>query len=128
MSEMTPSTELADSVRAVYAAMTAGDARQVEALYSLSPGAVFIGTSESEFWTDSAKHNADVRKYWTPGNVTVKAGDIHAVALGETGLTVDRPTFQLKDGTTFRLRLTFVWRREAGVWKVIHSHASIAAS
>ncbi len=126
MSAMTPSPELADRMRAVYAAMTAGDAQQVEALYSLAPGSVFVGTSAAEFWTDSAKHNADVRPYWKPGNVTVEAGDIQAVALGETGLTVDRPTFRLRDGTSFNLRLTLVWRREGGAWKVIHSHASVA--
>jgi hypothetical protein len=128
MNEMTPSPELADRMRSVYAAMTEGDPQRVEALYSLAPGAVFIGTSAAEFWTDSAKHNADVRPYWKPGNVTVEAGHIHALALGETGLTIDRPTFRLKDGTSFKLRLTLVWRRERGAWKVIHSHASVAAS
>jgi hypothetical protein len=122
------SSELADRMRAVYAAMTAGDAQRVEALYSLARGSVFIGTSEAEFWTDSAKHNADVRPHWKPGNVGVDAGEIHAVVMGETGLSVDRPTFRLRDGTSFKLRLTFVWRREAGEWKVIHSHASVAAS
>ena len=112
-------------MRAVYAAMTAGDAEQVEALYSLAPGAVFIGTSADEFWTDPVQHNLDVRPFWKPGNITVTAGPIHAIAFGESGLTVDRPTFRLADGTILTLRVTLVWRRERGQWKVVHSHASV---
>lgn len=125
MSEMKPSAELADRVRAVYAAMTAGDPDQVESMYSLTPGSVFIGTSKAEFWTDSAAHNVDVRPFWKPGNVSIEAGEIHGIQLGEVGMTIDRPKFRLRDGTVFRARLTFVWRQEQGVWKVIHSHASV---
>jgi hypothetical protein len=43
--------------------MGSGDADAVEAYYSLSPHAVFLGTDRSEFWTDSARHNREVRPH-----------------------------------------------------------------
>lgn len=125
---LAPSPDLVAQTRAVYAAMTAGSAPQVEALYSVAPGSVFIGTSAAEFWTDPVQHNLDVRPYWQPGNVTVTPGPILAVAQGDLGFSVDRPTFRLRDGTTLQLRVTFVWRREAGTWRVVHSHASVGAA
>jgi ketosteroid isomerase-like protein len=125
---LTPSPELVEQTRAVYAAMSAGSASQVEALYSLADGAEFIGTGPTEFWTDAQQHNVDVRPYWQPGTLTVTPGEILAVAQGDMGFSVDRPSFRLRDGTVLQLRLTFVWRREAGGWRVVHSHASIAAS
>ena len=124
---MRASPELSGRLHALYAAMTDGDAERVESLYSLAPGSLFIGTSGEEFWTDSARHNADVRPYWTPGNLTVTAGHVHAISIGDVGFTVDRPTMRLRDGTTFDLRLTLIWRREADGWRVIHSHASVAS-
>jgi hypothetical protein len=53
--EIRRSEELAGLVRGLYAAMGSGDADAVEAFYSLSGQAVFLGTDRAEFWTDSAR-------------------------------------------------------------------------
>lgn len=97
-STLQPSPDLAAHMRAVYAAMEAGDPDAVEALYSLADGTVFVGSSEDEFWTDSARHNADVRPLWQPGSVAIEPGDISA-SVGQ--LEAD------------------------GRWRVVHSHASV---
>jgi hypothetical protein len=59
--EIRRSQELAGVVRGLYAAMGSGDPDAVEAFYSLSRHAVFLGADGSEFWTDSARRNQDVR-------------------------------------------------------------------
>ena len=122
---LTPSTELADHTRQVYAAMQAGDPQAVEALYSLAPGSVFIGSDTAEFWTDSAQHNQDVRPYWQPGSMVIEPGEITACEMGDAGFTVDRPRISAA-GRTWELRISLVWHRESdGMWRVVHSHASV---
>jgi hypothetical protein len=48
-----------------------------------------------------------------------------ALAEGNAGWTIDRPILRLPDGTTLTLRLTLVWHLEDGIWRIVHSHASI---
>jgi hypothetical protein len=38
---------------------------------------------------------------------------------------VDRPTIELAGGERFETRLTFVFQREDGAWKVVHAHTSV---
>jgi ketosteroid isomerase-like protein len=121
------SDELRATVVALYGAMSSGDPGAVEAFYSLDALGVFVGTDEAEFWTDSARHNADVRRYFdgSSGALRWEAGDAIARVDGDLGWTVDRPTLILPDGSTIRPRVTLVWRREDHGWRVVHSHASI---
>jgi adenylate cyclase len=123
--EIRPSRELAGVVRALYAAMGSGDPDAVEAFYSLSPHAVFLGTDQVEFWTDSARHNQDVRPLWERAGNTVTPGELLAFECGDVGWTVDRPTIELAGGERFETRLTFVLHREDGAWKVVHAHTSV---
>ncbi|MGE0059773.1 MAG: nuclear transport factor 2 family protein [Dehalococcoidia bacterium] len=125
---MEPSAELRQTLVDLYAAMSSGSAEAVEAFYSLQAGSIFMGTDEAEFWTDSAKHNHDVRPFFdgSYGPTIWLAGDAHAFVEGDVGWTVDRPTL-LFGGETYRLRVSLVWHREVGAWRVVHSHASIGA-
>jgi hypothetical protein len=111
----------------LYEAMSSGDAGRVEAFYSLEPGCVFVGTDDSEFWTDSACHNADVRSYFdgSRGRLSWSAGEAIALEEESVGWTVDRPTISMPDGTSLRTRVTLVWHRQNDTWAVVHSHASV---
>jgi adenylate cyclase len=119
--------ELLEALHELYRAMSSGSADAVEALYSLDPLAVFVGTDDAEFWTDSARHNADVRPYFdgSSGVLSVEPGAGLARSDDSLGWTFDRPTMTLPDGTTISPRITFVWRREGASWRVVHSHASV---
>jgi ketosteroid isomerase-like protein len=119
--------QLAEVVAELYRAMSSGDAERVERFYSLDPLSVFVGTDDAEFWTDSHRHNAEVRPYfdgslgpfaWTPGEVIARSD-------GDLGWTIDRPILTAPDGTSIRPRVTLVWRREDAGWRVVHSHASL---
>jgi hypothetical protein len=126
---MQPDPELRATLLALYAAMSSGNAPSVEAFYSLASGSVFIGTDASEFWTDSARHNADVRPFFdgSLGTLRWPAGDALAYSEGNVGWTIDRPAIALPDGSTRLLRVTLVWHLEDGAWRVVQSHASAGA-
>jgi adenylate cyclase len=123
--EIRRSEELAGLVRGLYAAMGSGDADAVEAFYSLSGQAVFLGTDRAEFWTDSARHNRDVRPYWERAGNLLTPGELLAFECGEVGWMVDRPTIELATGERFETRLTFVFHREDGAWRIVHAHTSV---
>ncbi|MGE0229019.1 MAG: nuclear transport factor 2 family protein [Dehalococcoidia bacterium] len=112
----------------LYAAMSSGNAASVEAFYSLQADSVFIGTDASEYWTDSRRHNEDVRPFFdgAHGRYSWHPGDALALVEGSVGWTVDRPAVVTPDGETLPARVTLVWHREDdGVWRVVHSHASL---
>ena len=124
---MEPSEELRATLLRLYEAMSSGNAGFVEAFYSLQPGSVFMGSDAAEVWTDSAQHNADVRRFFD-GSLGINrwlSAEALAMVEGTTGWTIDQPTVVLGDGTEFALRLTLIWHREATEWKVVHSHASV---
>lgn len=125
---MEPSAELRQTLIDLYAAMSSGSAEAVEAFYSLQPGSIFIGTDDAEFWTDSAKHNHDVRPFFdgSYGPTSWQAGDAYALVEGDVGWTVDRPALHI-GGEEYRLRVSLVWHREGDSWRVVHSHASVGA-
>jgi ketosteroid isomerase-like protein len=127
MHVMHGSNELRATVIALYEAMSSGDAAAVEAFYSLNALGVFVGTDEAEFWTDSVRHNADVRRYFdgSSGELRWEPGDPFARVDGNTGWSIDRPNLVLPDGSTIRPRVTLVWHRQEDGWRVVHSHASI---
>ena len=124
---METSDELRSRLLSLYAAMSSGDADAVEAHYSLHPGTVFVGTDMFEFWTDSAQHNVEVRRFFDGSHGVLKwqATDALALREGTTGWTFDRPNLQLPSGVIMGLRLTLVWHLEGSEWKVVHSHASV---
>ena len=123
--EIRRSDELAGLVRELYTAMGSGDADAVEVFYSLRPEAVFLGTDEAEFWTDSVRHNQEVRPYWERAGNVVTPGELLAYECGDVGWTVDRPTIELASGERFPTRLTFVFHREEGAWRIVHAHTSV---
>lgn len=127
---MEPSSELREKLLALYDAMSSGDADAVEAFYSLEAGGVFVGTDASEFWTDAHQHNADVRPFFDGayGRFEFRADNPLALTEGTVGWTIDRPSIRLPDGSTLATRLTLVWRREDGTWRVVHSHISMGAN
>jgi hypothetical protein len=123
-----PSQELLHALQALYIAMSSGNHHFVESFYSLQDGGVFLGTDESEYWTDASRHNADVRSFfdgsegrsaWATGPEPV------ARCEGSVGWTVDRPTIRLPSGERIQARVTLIWHREGDAWRIVHSHASI---
>jgi SnoaL-like domain len=43
----------------------------------------------------------------------------------DVGWVIDQPTIRLHDGRAVQLRVTSIFRREDGDWKLVHQHSSI---
>lgn len=123
---MERSSELEAVAEDLLAAMSSGSAQAVEAFYSLDPLGVFVGTDASEFWTDSARHNADVRPFFDgahgPSRWELKRTE--ARQEGSVGWTFSFVEVRLPDLDPIPARVTLVWHREGDRWQVVHSHAS----
>jgi adenylate cyclase len=66
-----------------------------------------------------------VRPYWERAGNLLTPGELLAFECGEVGWTVDRPTIELATGERFETRLTFVFHREDGAWRIVHAHTSV---
>ena len=59
------------------------------------------------------------------GQLRAVPGDLQGYREGSVGWAADQPTFHLPDGTALALRLTAVFRHEAGEWRCVQWHVSV---
>jgi len=120
------SQELAQKTRELYADLSSGHPDQASLLYSQEPGRVFIGLTGNDFRTTSEPRGVAQNEFFVEPGSAIVPGEIIAFSDREAGWVVDQPTVRLANGTELHLRLTLVWRNEYGIWKIVHTHASIA--
>jgi hypothetical protein len=121
------STELAATTQRFYDAMSAGDADTVTGLMSTADGLLFIGTDPDEWLADHGSVTSLLAAQVGAG-VKVRGGDIQAYEEGSVGWIADRGAFILPDGSEAPFRLTAVFHKQDGEWRMIQSHASVAIS
>jgi hypothetical protein len=123
---MEPSTELKELVLRTYAAMGNGDTSFYDQHLSHQEGVLIIGSDPNEWWTGYDTiiqvFNAQMREM---GGVSCLPGDPQAYRIGDVGWVADRPRFRLPDGTELPVRMSIVFVKEDGAWKVTHQHISI---
>ena len=122
---MDRSTEVASALRAIYDAVSAGDGETLTAMLSSRQGLVFIGTDPDE-WFDDAATVQQMLQAQAGAGIKVRGGDIVAYEEGTVGWAADRGAFLLPDGSEAPFRITVVFHREQGEWKVVQEHASVA--
>lgn len=120
---MQPSTELADLVRGMYAAVSDADEATLASALSGSHGLLFIGTDPDE-WFDDTDAIRTMIKAQAEAGVKVRPGPITAFEEGTVGWVADRAVFVLSDGREVPFRFTMVCHREDGDWKIVQEHAS----
>jgi hypothetical protein len=120
------SQELAQRTRELYADLSAGNAQQASLLYSQEPGRVFVGLTGNDFHATSEPRGVATDEFFVEPGSRIVPGDLMAFSDREAGWVTDRPTIQLANGTELHIRLTIVWRNEYGIWKIVHTHASLA--
>ena len=120
------SQELVNKTRELYADLSNGQPERASLLYSQEPGRSFIGIGAEDFRASSEPRGVALDELpFEPGSFVVP-GEIIAYADRQAGWVVDRPTVRLKNGTELHLRLSLFWRNEYGIWKIVHSHVSLA--
>ena len=120
---MDASPELQDLTKRLAEAVGAGDATFLERHTSRQAGVAFLGTDPDEWWTDAAGLARALAAQQGAG-IAVLPGEPLAYREGDVGWAVDR-------GLRFRVgnreipwRLSVVYHREDGEWKMVHFHSS----
>ena len=120
---MNQSDELRDLALKWYESVSSGDlVSAVESFFSRQDGVLSIGTDPNEWW-EGYGNIIESRKQM--GAFQVKAGDLKAYCEGTVGWVADRMTFKGSDGTEIPFRLTAVFHKENGQWKVVQQHVSV---
>lgn len=120
---------LEQQVKRLYDAIERGDAASLASAFSDEDGVLLVGTDPNEWWSD----HATIERVWRAqlgeiGSISVEDADPKAFGSGDVGWVADRPTLRFGDGSRVPLRVTGVFKRENGDWKVAQWHASIGVS
>lgn len=127
---MERSSEVEEVLRALTAAMSAGDGAGVEKLLS-KQALRMVGSDPAEYWGPdaadvTAKLLAQVEAMG--GHIGFDTGAPEGYAEGDVGWVADRLTLRLPDGNAMPLRYTGVLHREDGSWKFVQAHLSLGVS
>jgi len=123
---MLRSEELKDLLLDLYQASAAGNQSFFEGLISNDDDVITIGSEPEEYWQGYSTILRERSSRSSTSDIgSIVPGDIQAFVEGAVGWVADRPTLKLTDGSELRLRLTAVFRSEAGRWKLVQQHVSI---
>lgn len=126
---MNTSVEVENAMLRLYESITSGDLSAVEHLFSRQSGVLAIGSDSNEWWegyeTIVRLHKAQLQEM---GGIQIKAGQLNAFVEGTVGWVSDRPTLRLTNGQEMTFRMTTVFHKEDGEWKIVQNHVSIGVS
>jgi hypothetical protein len=122
---MERSTKLVEELHKVYDAFSNGDGELAEQAMSARDGLVFIGTDPDEWFEDVGSVRRLLEAQAGAG-IKVEHGDAQAFEEGTVGWVADRGSFVLPDGSRVPFRITGVFHRENGGWKLVQGHTSVA--
>jgi ketosteroid isomerase-like protein len=124
---MERSQELESAFASFLAALAGGDEAAVAHLATTEDAAALIGSDDGEWRTGAgtwAVLPAFVRAF-RAGGLRVTPGEPAGYAEGPCGWVIDRPTFRTEAGARTRTRMTAIFRREDGAWRLVHLHNSV---
>ncbi len=122
--------DLAGLLSQLYAMFESGDPSTAANFISSEKDVLGIGTDPNEWWVGEAVFraiNAQVPEMHGAG-MRFQEGDVQALSEGSVGWIADQPRLKVPDGGEVPMRLTSVWHREAGTWKIVQFHISIGAA
>lgn len=101
--------------------LSAGDVEAFDDVVSSDAATVVIGTAPGEIVRDRAA----LRYGFEAEGLRLVPSDPEAYEDGDLGWLIDEPSFAFPDGSGVKMRMTLVFRREDGAWKLLHMHASV---
>ena len=126
---MEQSTELKNFTLRVYEALEKADHSFFERYLSSEDGTLVIGTDPNEWWPGKAMAIKLLKaQLEETGGFPITADAPQAYSQGDIGWMADRPRLKLPDGAEMPLRLTLVFHKENGDWKIVQWHVSIGVS
>lgn len=124
---MQPSSELRDTMLRFYQAAASGDLTALDRTQSTEPGALMIGSDPDEWWEGGEA----IALAWRAqiealgGGMPIAAGNPQCWEEGNVGWAADRPVLRAPGQPDAPFRVTAVFHREGGTWKVVQVHASL---
>jgi ketosteroid isomerase-like protein len=124
---MHESAELAAAVREMYEAMATGDLQWLTSTLSPGDATTAIGTDAAEWWEGGRVVREKLAAQFEAGlsGVRYESTRMRAYEEGDVGWVADSLLAVLPDGTTAGIRITAVFHREDGVWRLVQNHASL---
>ena len=119
---MNRSAELKEIMLRFYASGTKMD------FWTRQEGALLIGSDPGE-WLAGFE---DIHEFFgvdiqeTEEGIKMQAGDLHTFAEGSVGWLADNPKFILPNGREIPCRVTTLFHKEDGEWRIVQHHVSIA--
>jgi ketosteroid isomerase-like protein len=117
---MQQSTDVAEALARFCAGLSAGDVGAFDDLVS-SEAALVVGTAPGE----TIEERERMRFGFEAEGVTLTPRSPRGYEEGSMGWAFDEPDFGFPDGSGMRTRMTSVWRREDGSWRLVHAHFSV---
>jgi ketosteroid isomerase-like protein len=122
---MEQSTELRDLVLQYYKALSSGDISFIENLFSQNAEVLAVGSDANEWWA-GYKTIVSVFKAQLEEIKGAKFGDADTKAYneGNVGWAASQVLINMPDNQEITFRMTFVFHKENGSWKVVPAHTS----
>ena len=123
---MQESAEIRGLMEQFRRAMETGDTQFVDSIFSRHAGVLAIGTDAEEWWegyqavTDVFK--TQIRR---AHGLSINSSSLQAFARGDVGWAADELLVRRYGLAPVPLRLTAVFQREAGRWRIVQYHVSI---
>lgn len=123
---MQPSSSVADATRQAWATFLSSDADGIRATFADTDALVLIGSDPTEYLSGYAQAtDLTIQQSAALTGATIEPGQIDAYEQGDIGWSASRPTFRFADGTELPGRLTAVFTRDDGNWRIVQWHFSV---
>ncbi len=117
---MKESREVRDAYVRFCERLSAGDVASFDELVS-ADARLIVGTAPGELVRDRAR----MRYGFEVEGLRLEPREPEAYEEDALGWVFDEPAFVFPDGSTVRVRLTVVLRREGEHWRIVHAHFSV---
>jgi class 3 adenylate cyclase len=123
---MERSIELRGLLLGLYDAWTRGEQGIFTELFSTDDNVLAIGSDPAEWWP-GGRNAAAIFEHQIEemGRMKLEATNLQAFCSGDVGWIADEPLIHLESGLSFQGRLTIVFERQNGAWKMVQWHFSI---
>jgi ketosteroid isomerase-like protein len=123
---MEQSAELRELTSGFYRAMQRADMSFIGAQFSQEEGVLVIGTDPEEWWVGyETITRVFEEQIGATGGFLITGSNPKAFSEGDVGWVADQYTVQFQNGNAISFRVTMVFHKEAGEWKIVQQHASI---
>jgi hypothetical protein len=123
---MESAPELIALLQRYYAASAQGDTTLLDLLIARHPGTLVVGTDPDEWWRGGDQIVATWTAAWQErGGLPVEGSQPEAFRAGQVGWVADRALWRLPDRRTIPFRLTAVFYRDGGEWRLVQAHFSL---